>query len=1141
MTKQSNKNKFLATAVTATMVATAFAPVASVAAAETTFPDVDPNVVGQSSADAVAALAEAGIIKGIDGQFKPGASITRAEASQMVAKLFDLKTGQVKNETTFEDVKDNAWYTGAINSLVEKDILKGKSEKSFEPGSDIKRSELALVLVKAYGLQDVNVDDVELPYTDVKAGSWYEKSVKILYKEGLLKGTTATTFSPDSPMKRVDFARLAVETDYAHGTKLPKPEETVELAVESVSATNAKTLTVTFTQAFEGTAADFTVNKGTVKTNIASVTMSDDKKTATIELTSKLTEGEYTVKVAQKDKDAITGSVTVGNEKVSGVEVLSDVAPVTTASNGDLNGATAAYKVTNQYGEDITKLYGTSLVKTVSGAATSATVKADGSIDFALATGAKLGDKIYLTLVDGTTGVSTTKQLTLSDKSASAKTTIGTLYNKDGKELSQDTEVSKDKFYLPITVEDQYGKTVTSAARANDELVVTNTNPAVVQFAGAANAKIKEVRIDGKDVLALEVSQVGLAGTANVLLISKTTGANTQATITVNEGVKINSLTLGTPSELVTANKNIMFPLMVTDTKGNEIKTKVELDKIKDNITPSIGSIVEVKDKGLFVQVTNGTSAGQTPVTKDKPVTVVVTTASGKVATQTVTPKAEAKATVITGLDSEVATALRAGDTTGVTIANTDLVVEDQYGQVIKDDSVLSNLKFEVAPTNSAVFSVVNASGNESTTIKPVSGTDKASEKLTFKLLNDSNAAVEASAFTKIFTIVKDSEFTSYTVADLGTVYADGSTGNVPASHQKSIVVKAKTEAGDTVTLKAGTDYTVKSSSNTTVTSNKVAAVTPASFGDDNTAKGSVTVTINATGDEFTKDITFSSVAPKVEKLTLVEDTKGSSYVAGDKSVKEVTSAEFNPTIAGAFDLDALNSLVDIVAMDQYGMATVATKTAANEYKVTFVTSGTASAAATLTFSKVTGDLTFVNNGKSDASVSEMAVGDVFNAKVNFNGVSATPLKVTVKKAYSTAGATNAAAASAVDTLITDANNRTLIEAARAAYGALTPAQKALVTKESALQTKEQGLVDAEALTASTTPFTATASTGTVTLPTVGAGYSIKVKTTSDAAKYDIDGKVQATGSSNVVFTVTHTASGKTKDTTPVVVNVTAS
>lgn len=246
MTKQSNKNKFLATAVTATMVATAFAPVASVAAAETTFPDVDPNVVGQSSADAVAALAEAGIIKGIDGQFKPGASISRAEASQMVAKLFDLKTGEVKNETTFEDVKDNAWYTGAINSLVEKDILKGKSEKSFEPGSDIKRSELALVLVKAYGLQDVNVDDVKLPYTDVKAGSWYEKSVKILYKEGLLKGTTATTFSPDSPMKRVDFARLAVETDYAHGTKLPKPEETVELAVESVSAIETTFVEVEF-------------------------------------------------------------------------------------------------------------------------------------------------------------------------------------------------------------------------------------------------------------------------------------------------------------------------------------------------------------------------------------------------------------------------------------------------------------------------------------------------------------------------------------------------------------------------------------------------------------------------------------------------------------------------------------------------------------------------------------------------------------------------------------------------------------------------------------------------------------------------------------------------------------------------------
>jgi len=54
---------------------------------------------------------------------------------------------------------------------------------------------------------------------------------------------------------------------------------------------------------------------------------------------------------------------------------------------------------------------------------------------------------------------------------------------------------------------------------------------------------------------------------------------------------------------------------------------------------------------------------------------------------------------------------------------------------------------------------------------------------------------------------------------------------------------------------------------------------------------------------------------------------------------------------------------------------------------------------------------------------------------------------------------------------------------------------------------------------------------GTVLFPSVGADYTISVKTTSDPSKYDMDGKIQADGKSTVIYTVKHTASGKTADT----------
>ncbi|MEY8000437.1 cell wall-binding repeat-containing protein [Clostridium sp. Mt-5] len=78
------------------------------------------------------------------------------------------------------------------------------------------------------------------------------------------------------------------------------------------------------------------------------------------------------------------------------------------------------------------------------------------------------------------------------------------------------------------------------------------------------------------------------------------------------------------------------------------------------------------------------------------------------------------------------------------------------------------------------------------------------------------------------------------------------------------------------------------------------------------------------------------------------------------------------------------------------------------------------------------------------------------------------------------------------------------------------------------------------AVAAGITSFTpSTAAAGTIELPTVPAGYTISVKSTDTPAVYDANGKIQAAGASNVVYTVTDTASGKTADTILIPVSVT--
>lgn len=328
--------------------------------------------------------------------------------------------------------------------------------------------------------------------------------------------------------------------------------EEATLAVTSVTAINAKALKVTFGAAVKDTTkATFEVKKGTVKVNTSEITWNDAKTEATIALAGKLTAGEYTVNVTGLSEQALTGKVTAEDEKISSIEILSDVA-VRDASTPTTK-ATVTAQVKNQYGEDVTKLYFGDITVTAGGVATAGTIAANGVVTLTLTGTPKDDDSINLVLVHAATGTSATKTVKLSAAASASEVSFGTLYNKDGKTLSQDTDTAKDDFYLPITVKDQYGKEITKATEAGD-VMITNANPAVLTL-----SKLQEVEINGKKGLALKVTGVGLAGTSNVVAISKTSGKSTQATVTVAEGVKISSLALSAPAEVASVNAKVYF------------------------------------------------------------------------------------------------------------------------------------------------------------------------------------------------------------------------------------------------------------------------------------------------------------------------------------------------------------------------------------------------------------------------------------------------------------------------------------------------------------------------------------------------------------------------------------------------------
>lgn len=310
--------------------------------------------------------------------------------------------------------------------------------------------------------------------------------------------------------------------------------------ITGISAINAKTLKVEFNTAVDASKAAFEVKKAGIKAN-ATVTFAEDKKSATLELASKLTKGEYTVSVTGLTDEALTSTFVAEDERVEKVEILSDVA-IVDSTNAPTE-ATVAYQVTNQYGEDITK---TTSLTTNDNANISLS---NGVATITLGQNAKVGDKVALTLINVEHAVTSTKVLTLSAAATVSEVSVSSLYNKDGKTLNEDTDLSKDEFYLIVDAKDQYGNTITDVDLAEAGLIKSQSNPTVVATAGANNtADFTSLTIDGKTKLGLKLTGQVKAGENLVTLISTTSGKNSAYKVVVAEATRSDVVTLSAPS-----------------------------------------------------------------------------------------------------------------------------------------------------------------------------------------------------------------------------------------------------------------------------------------------------------------------------------------------------------------------------------------------------------------------------------------------------------------------------------------------------------------------------------------------------------------------------------------------------------------
>jgi len=123
------------------------------------------------------------------------------------------------NAASFKDVKSSDWYYSSVNYVADKGIMQGTSSTKFSPKTSLTRAMGVTLLYRVAG--SPSVSGVNIPFNDVKNGTWYTDAVKWAYKNGVVTGKSSTFFDTNGNITRAEFATILNRYATSQNYKLP--------------------------------------------------------------------------------------------------------------------------------------------------------------------------------------------------------------------------------------------------------------------------------------------------------------------------------------------------------------------------------------------------------------------------------------------------------------------------------------------------------------------------------------------------------------------------------------------------------------------------------------------------------------------------------------------------------------------------------------------------------------------------------------------------------------------------------------------------------------------------------------------------------------------------------------------------------
>ena len=655
-------------------------------------------------------------------------------------------------------------------------------------------------------------------------------------------------------------------------------------------------------------------------------------------MTKSLATGDYTLTYGEN-----TVSFKAEEAKITSIALVRDNLIKDDTTYTTTSKATFSFRTLDQFGDDInvsnvncTTAYGTT---------TAATTGSAKDVQVTVGTAA-IGTTTPVVLVDTASGVTLNATLTVSATRAATKAEFVGVY--DTSKTTELTAVTLTKgdnattknAALLFALTDQYGDAVTTVA---GDVTYPASNGTTGLTVGTASA----VKIADKDYIKLPLTGIAAAGTINVNVIQNVTGVIGTASVSVGEGTIVKSFTVSA-SETLYANKATKLDYVALDQDGKEITDASVLNSLITGTDGATNTTFTANKDGSV-------SLDYTPRAKGMKVLVFTMnagTVNANTQTLTVTVEDVRVPNAIIGLDN-VATVVTANNSSTATIKCEDLIVEDQFGNVLTDDEVAaSGYKFKTAvdTTNGAsVTSVASAIPIAKTTqvAKTTASASEGKSVVTVTLCKADGTAVDKSDFDITLEIVDINKVTDFAFAEVGLVeQGQAAVGGVKVTGKYN---------GATVEL-AASEYTQISGSGTLSAGTLTAPTISGS--DIKTESDTIKAVINnKTADEITLTYQYSNADKKTVKI----ESKSDSVTAAVADKIVVT------------DLDNT-----IKVTDQYGNVTDPVSAGVTRYNIKSVKTTAGADAGTISYNKtdktsVTG---LVTGTKYIVSV-EYIIGDV--------------------------------------------------------------------------------------------------------------------------------------------------------------------